>query len=83
MGNDINTDFEENSLYQKGIILETYQRPDNVHVKEPPELVDLLDTSRLVQKFLPKQTDIDKFLEIIQIKVFKGTHLPISVKEIF
>ena len=25
---DINTDFEENSPYQKGVISETYQRPD-------------------------------------------------------
>ena len=42
---------------------------------------ELLDTSKLVQKFLPKQTDIDKILEIIQRKVLKGTHLPITVKE--
>ena len=79
---DINIDFEENSPYQEGIITETYQRPDNSFVKEPPELDDLLDTSKLVQYFLPKQTDIDKILENIQKKVFKGTHLPISVKKI-
>ena len=29
-----------------------------------------------------KQTDIDKILKIIQRKVMKGTHLPMTVKEI-
>ena len=82
MDNGINIDFEENSPNQQGIITERYERPDNSYVKEPPELGDLLDTSKLVQKFLPRQTDIDKILEIIQRKVLKGTHLPILVKEI-
>ena len=31
---------------------------------------------------MPKQADIDKFLEVIQRKVLKGTHLPVKVKEI-
>ena len=30
---------------------------------------------------MPKQTDIDKILEIIRKKVFKGTHLPLTIKE--
>ena len=38
--------------------------------------------SRLVQKFLLKQTDIDKILKIIQQKVLKGTHLPVMIKDI-
>ena len=38
--------------------------------------------SRLVQKFLPKQADIDKILKIIQQKVLKGTHLPTAIKDI-
>ena len=33
-------------------------------------------------KVLPKQADIDKILKIIQRKVLKGTHLPVTVKEI-
>ena len=37
---------------------------------------------RLVQKFLPKQADIDKILKIIQQKILKGMHLPVTVKEI-
>ena len=35
-----------------------------------------------MQKFLPKQTDIDKILKIIQHKVLKGSHLSVTVKEI-
>ena len=31
---------------------------------------------------LPKQTDIDKSLEIIRKKVLRGTHLPLMIKEI-
>ena len=31
---------------------------------------------------MPKQTDIDKILEIIRKKVLKGTHLPLMIKEI-
>ena len=31
---------------------------------------------------MPKQTDIDKILKVIQRKVLKGTHLPVEIKEI-
>ena len=36
----------------------------------------------LIHKFLPKQTDIDNILHIIQRKVLKGPHLPVEIKEI-
>ena len=36
----------------------------------------------MVHKFLPKQTDFDKILEVIQRKVLKGRHLPVDIKEI-
>ena len=42
----------------------------------------MINTGRLVQKFLPKQTDIDKILKIIQWKVLKGTCSSVTVKEI-
>ena len=42
----------------------------------------LINTGRQVQKFLLKQADIDKILKIIQRKVLKGMHLPVTVKEI-
>ena len=83
---DIDTDrkieFEENSPHQEGIISERYERPDKSFIQEPPELKDLIDTSKLIQKFLPKQMDINKILDIINRKVWKGTHLPLTMKEI-
>ena len=79
---DRNVDIEENSPFQEGIISETYERPDKSYVQDPYELKDLIDTTKLVQKFLPKQTDIDKILDIIKRKVLKGTHLPLTIKEI-
>ena len=79
---EINRDFEENSPYQEGIIPEIYQRPHKSQLVDPPELTDLVNTERIVQKYLPKQADIDKILKVIQRKVLKGTHLPITIKEI-
>ena len=78
---EINKDFEENSPYQEGIISEIYQRPDKSHIVDTPEVIDLVNTERIVQKYLPKQTDIDRILKVIQRKVLKGTHLPLTIKE--
>ena len=79
---DREVEIEENSPFQEGIISEIYKRPDNSYMQEPQELTDLIDTTKLIQKYLPKQTDIDKILDIIKRKVLKGTHLPLMVKEI-
>ena len=73
---------EENCPFQEGIILEIYERPDNSYMQKPQELTDLIDTTKLIQKYLPKQTDKDKILDIIKRKVLKGTHLPLTIKEI-
>ena len=82
LGLEINKDFEEKSPYQEGIISEIYQRPDKLQIVDPPELIDLVKTERIVQKYLPKQTDMDRIQKVIQRKVFKGTHLPLTIKEI-
>ena len=79
---DRNLGIEENSPFQEGIISEIYERPDMSYIQEPQELKDLIDTTKLIQKFLLKQTDIDKILDIIKRKVLKGTHLPHTIKEI-
>ena len=79
---DRKVEIEENSPFQEGIILEIYMRPDNSYIQEPQELKDLVDTTKLIQKYLPKQTDIDKILDIIKRKVLRGTHLPLTVKEV-
>ena len=78
----INLDIEENSPFQEGIISETIQRPDKMFFQNPKRLEDIIDTGNLIHKFLPRQTDIDKILHIIQRQVLKGTHLPVKIKEI-
>ena len=79
---EFNTDFKENSPFQEVVISKTYQRPDKSFFQEPQELESFINTVKLVQKFLPKQADIDKILKVIQRKVLKGTHLPVAIKEI-
>ena len=45
-------------------------------------MTDLVDSTKLIHKYLPKQVDIGKILNIIKRKVLKGTHLPLTIKEI-
>ena len=75
-------EIEENSPFQESIISEIYERPDKTYFQEPIELNDSIDTNNIVQRYLLKQTDIDKILEIIKRKVLKVTHLPLMIKEI-
>ena len=77
----MNKDFKENSPYQEGIISEIYQRPDKSQLLDPPELIELVNTEKIVQKYLPKQTDVDQILKAIQREVLKGTHLPLTIKD--
>ena len=79
---ELNTKFEENLPFQEGVLSESYQRPDRSRFQEPQDLEGLINTGRLVQKFIPKQADIDKILQVIQRKVLKGMHLPVTIKEI-
>ena len=57
---DRKVEIEENSPFQEGIISEIYERSNTSYVQEPQELKDLIDTTKLIQKFLLKQMDIDK-----------------------
>ena len=61
---------------------ETFQRPEKSFFQEPKELGDLINKGNIIHKYFPKQTDIDRILEIIQRKVIKGIHLPVKIKEI-
>ena len=79
---DPNVDFEENSPHQEGIITEKYVAPDQSYLEQPQELTKLVNTSKVVQKYLPQQADIDKILDIIKRKVLEGTDLPLTIKEI-
>ena len=51
---DKNVDIEENSPFQESIISEIYERPDTSYIQEPYELKDLIDTTKLIQKFFTK-----------------------------
>ena len=77
-----NMDIEENSPHQEGIIIETYVVPDQSYLEQPQELIKVVNTSKVVQWYLPWQADIDKILNIIKRKVLKGAHLPLTIKEI-
>ena len=78
----INLDFKENSPFQEGVISEAYQRLDKLFIQEPWELHSVVNTGNLVQKFLPKQANMDKILKVIQRKDLTGMHLPVKIKEI-
>ena len=52
---DINLDFEGNSPFKEGVVSEVYHRLDKSFFQEPPELNELINTSNLIQIFLPKQ----------------------------
>ena len=77
-----NLDFQENSPFQEDIMSETFQRLDKSFFQELKELGDLINKGSLIHRFLPKQTDIEKTLKVIERKVLKGTHLPVDIKEI-
>ena len=75
-------DFEENSPHQEGITTDMYITPDQSYIEQLQELTKLVNTSKVVQKYLPRLGYIDKILDIIKRKVLKGTHLPLTIKEI-
>ena len=50
---DLNIGIEENLPHQEGIITKTYVSPDQSYLEQPQELIELVNTSKLVQKHLP------------------------------
>ena len=52
LGPEPNIDFEENSPHQEGIITETYVAPDQSYLEQSQELIKLVNTSKVVQKYL-------------------------------
>ena len=46
MNHKINFNFKENSPYQEGIMLETFQRPDKSFFQNPEELGDLINKKK-------------------------------------
>ena len=49
---DPNMDIKENSPHQEGFITETYVAPDRSYLEQPPELIELVDTLKVAQKYL-------------------------------
>ena len=76
-----NIDFEENSPHQEGIILETYINLDQTYFERPQELIDLVNTAKFVQKYLPRQNDIDKILDVIKRNVLKVHICPLPSRK--
>ena len=75
---DINFDFEENSPFQEGVMLETFQRLDKSFFQNPRELGDLINKENLVHRFLPKQIQVgylyspyfkDLYLYLLQVRL--------------
>ena len=58
---DRKIEIEENSPFQEGIISEIYERPDTSYVQEPQELKDIIDTTKLIQKFLPNRQTLIRY----------------------
>ena len=81
-GPDPRMDIEENSPHQEGIITESYVAPDQSFLEQPQEQIKLVNTSKVIKRHLPLESNIDKILNIIKRKVLKGMHLPIIIKEI-
>ena len=52
LGLEPNIYFEENSPHQEGIITETYVAPDHSYLEQPHEQIKLVNTSKVVQKYL-------------------------------
>ena len=52
LGQEPNVDFEENSPHQEGIITEMYVAQDQSYIEQPQELTKLVNTSKVVQKYL-------------------------------
>ena len=46
--------------------------PDTSYIQEPQELKDLIDTTKLIQKFLPKQTRHWQDIRYHKKKSFEG-----------
>ena len=53
LGPEPNMDIEENSPHQEGIITETYIVPDQSYLEQLQELIKLVNTSKVVQRYLP------------------------------
>ena len=73
-GIEPNLDFGETSPHQEGIITEMYESPGKSYLEKLQELSDLVDSIKFIHKYLPKQRDIDKIMDIIKRKCLRNSH---------
>ena len=59
-----------------------YGRPAEKHYKDSPELKRQVNKSKVIHTLLPKQTDLNKILKIIERKILKVTYLPMPLTEV-
>ena len=62
-------DIEMDSPYQEGIIEQQHKRPAEKHYKDRPEFKRHVNTSKVINKLSPKQTDLNKILKLIERKI--------------
>ena len=59
-----------------------YRSPKETDFILPKSLADQTEDSILLYEHLPKQTDNDRLLEKIKMKVLRNTHVPGSIKRL-
>ena len=52
LGQNPSMDIEENLPYQEGIITKTHVAPDQSYLEQPQKLIKLVNTSKVVQRYL-------------------------------
>ena len=62
-------------------IEQEHNRPNEIHYRDSPELRQQVNTSKVVQRFLPRQTDQNKILKCIERKMLKSTLSPVTIRD--
>ena len=71
-----------NSPYSDEDLEPSFRQPTNADFVMPPFISDLLPDKTILNKSLPKQTDLDKLLKQIDRKILRQLRLPISLRDL-
>ena len=72
-------DIETNYPNQNEVIKKEYNRPTDKHFKDNPKSKRQVNISKVIHKFLPKQTEFNEIIKLIERKILKGTQLPMTI----
>ena len=75
-------EISHNSAYQEDAFEQKYNRSKEIHYRDSPELGKQINRSKVVHKFLPKQSNLNKIFRLTEKKISKGSHLPKKIKEV-